>query len=69
MATDCERAFGLVKLTVTSQRHSLLGSSIESVQLLKNWIRGGCVSLGAYVWAIRPARTQGQDAEAGDSFT
>ncbi|KAF6528032.1 hypothetical protein HZS61_008334 [Fusarium oxysporum f. sp. conglutinans] len=46
MATDCERAFSLAKLTVSSQRHSLLGSSIESVQLLKNWIRGGCVSLG-----------------------
>ncbi|KAF6525709.1 hypothetical protein HZS61_011504 [Fusarium oxysporum f. sp. conglutinans] len=41
MATDCERAFSLAKLTVSSQRHSLLGSSIESVQLLKNWIRGG----------------------------
>ena len=46
MATDCERAFSLAELTVSSQRHSLLGSSIESVQLLKNWIRGGCVSLG-----------------------
>ncbi|KAI8650877.1 Dimer-Tnp-hAT domain-containing protein [Fusarium keratoplasticum] len=46
MATDCERAFSLAKLTVTSQRHSLLGSSIESVQLLKNWIRGGRVTLG-----------------------
>jgi hypothetical protein len=46
MATDCERALSLSKLAVSSQRHSLLGSSIESVQLLKNWIRGGCVSLG-----------------------
>ncbi|ENH66575.1 Putative AC9 transposase [Fusarium oxysporum f. sp. cubense race 1] len=46
MATDCERAFSLAKLTVSSQRHSLLGSSIESVQLLKTWIRGGCASLG-----------------------
>ena len=46
MATDCERAFSLAKLTVTSQRHSLLGSSIESVQLLKNWIRGGRITLG-----------------------
>jgi hypothetical protein len=46
MATDCERAFSLAKLTITSQRHSLLGSSIESVQLLKNWIRGGRITLG-----------------------
>ncbi|KAJ0118547.1 Uncharacterized protein HZ326_31861 [Fusarium oxysporum f. sp. albedinis] len=41
MSTDCERAFSLAKLTVSSQRNSLLGSSIESIQLLKNWIRGG----------------------------
>ncbi|CVL09149.1 uncharacterized protein FMAN_15429 [Fusarium mangiferae] len=46
MSTDCERAFSLAKLTVSSQRHSLLGSSIESIQLLKNWVRGGCVTLG-----------------------
>ncbi|RKK67065.1 hypothetical protein BFJ69_g14847 [Fusarium oxysporum] len=46
MPTDCERAFSLAKLTVSSQRHSLLGSSIESIQLLKNWVRGGCVTLG-----------------------
>ncbi|KAJ0126498.1 hypothetical protein HZ326_30399 [Fusarium oxysporum f. sp. albedinis] len=36
MSTDCERAFSLAKLTVSSQRHYLLGSSIESIQLLKN---------------------------------
>ncbi|KAK7583401.1 hypothetical protein V3481_012690 [Fusarium oxysporum f. sp. vasinfectum] len=46
MSTDCERAFSLAKLTVSSQRHSLLGSSIESIQLLKNWVRGGCITLG-----------------------
>ncbi|KAL9561303.1 hypothetical protein ACKAV7_014658 [Fusarium commune] len=46
ISTDCERAFSLAKLTVSSQRHSLLGSSIESIQLLKNWVRGGCVTLG-----------------------
>ncbi|KAF4966507.1 hypothetical protein FSARC_5821 [Fusarium sarcochroum] len=46
MSTDCERAFSLAKLTVSSQRHSLLGSSIESIQLLKNWVRGGHVTLG-----------------------
>ncbi|KAL7755641.1 hypothetical protein ACKLNR_014168 [Fusarium oxysporum f. sp. zingiberi] len=46
MSTDCERAFSLAKLTVSSRRHSILGSSIESIQLLKNWVRGGCVTLG-----------------------
>ncbi|KAJ4175316.1 hypothetical protein NW754_16783 [Fusarium falciforme] len=57
MATDCERAFSLAKLTVTSQRHSLLGSSIESVQLLKNWIRGGRVTLGGLCLSTKPVRT------------
>lgn len=50
MATDCERAFSLAKLTVTSQRHSLLGSTVEELQLLKNWVRGGCVTLGGLCW-------------------
>ena len=36
MATDCERAFSLAKLTITSQRHSMLGPSIEALQLMKN---------------------------------
>jgi hypothetical protein len=41
-----ERAFGLMKPTFTLKRHSLLGLSIESVQLLKSWVMGGCISLG-----------------------
>ena len=50
MSTDCERSFSLAKLTVTSQRHSLLGSTIEEIQLLKNWIREGSVTLGGLCW-------------------
>jgi hypothetical protein len=50
MATDCERAFSLAKLTITSQRHSLLGSPVEELQLLKNWVRGGYVTLGGLYW-------------------
>jgi hypothetical protein len=46
VTTDYSRAFSLAKLTVTSWRHSLLGLSIESDQLLKNWVRGGRVTLG-----------------------
>jgi hypothetical protein len=57
MAADCERAFSLAKLTVTSQRHSLLGSTVEELQLLKNWIRGGSVTLGACVGATKLGRT------------
>ncbi|KAJ4177532.1 hypothetical protein NW767_015096, partial [Fusarium falciforme] len=69
MATYCERAFSLAKLTVTSQRHSLLGSSIESVQLLKNWIRGGRVTLGGLCLSNKASSNLGQDPEDGDSFT
>jgi hypothetical protein len=35
-STSCDGEFGLVKLTVTSKGQSLLGSSMESVQLLKS---------------------------------
>ncbi|KAM5511653.1 hypothetical protein FOXYSP1_11753 [Fusarium oxysporum f. sp. phaseoli] len=35
-----------MKPTFTLKRHSLLGLSIESVQLLKSLVMGGCISLG-----------------------
>jgi len=69
MSTDCERAFSLAKLTVSSQRHSLLGSSIQSIQLLKNWIRGGCVTLGGLCLSNKAVRSHGQNREAGNSST
>jgi hypothetical protein len=46
MSADCERAFSLAKLAVTSQRHSLRASTIEKIQLLKNWITAGVIHLG-----------------------
>lgn len=46
MASDCERAFSIAKLTVTSQRHTLGPQVIEMLQLLKNWLRSGWVTLG-----------------------
>jgi hypothetical protein len=46
MATDCGGTFSLEKLTVAPERHPLLLSTIEEMQLLKNWIRGGSVTLG-----------------------
>jgi hypothetical protein len=48
VVTNCNGAFSLAKLTVISQRHSLLGSTVEELQLLKNWI--GCVTLGGFCW-------------------
>ncbi|KAF9871170.1 transposase-like protein [Colletotrichum karsti] len=44
MATDCERAFSTAKLTLTSQRLSMLPGTIETIQLSKNWLRRGVLS-------------------------
>jgi hypothetical protein len=46
MASDCERAFSLAKLIMTSQRHGLLDGRMEDLQLLKNWLRHGSIGLG-----------------------
>ena len=46
MADDCERAFSMAKLTITSQRHALKETMIEKLQLMKNWTRNGCIELG-----------------------
>lgn len=46
MAADCERAFSLAKLTLTSQRLSMAPPTLEKVQCLKNWIRRDAVTLG-----------------------
>jgi len=46
MASDCERSFSLAKLTITSQRHRLQASTVEMLQLMKNWLRSGVVTLG-----------------------
>ncbi|CEJ95182.1 hypothetical protein VHEMI10679 [[Torrubiella] hemipterigena] len=48
MAADCERAFSLAKLTLTSQRLSMSSSTLEKVQCLKNWMRRGAVSIGDF---------------------
>ncbi|KAK7997663.1 hypothetical protein PG989_005703 [Apiospora arundinis] len=49
MAADCERAFSLAKLTLTSQRLAMDSSTLEQIQCLKNWIRRGAILLwGVY---------------------
>ena len=47
MAADCERAFSLAKLTLTSQRLSMSPEVLEAVQCLKNWLRRGAIRVGA----------------------
>lgn len=49
MAADCERAFSLAKLTLTSQRQAMAPLTLEHLQCLKNWLRHGAVTLGGGV--------------------
>jgi hAT family C-terminal dimerisation region len=48
MSTDCERAFSFAKLTLSDQRLSMLASLVEELQLMKDWMRHGAISLGGY---------------------
>jgi hypothetical protein len=48
MSADCERAFSLAKLTLTTQRLSIAPSTLEHTQCLKNWLQRGSVRLGGF---------------------
>ncbi|KAK2052648.1 hypothetical protein LY76DRAFT_670117 [Colletotrichum caudatum] len=41
MALDCEQAFSVARLTLTSQRLSMTAESMERLQLTKNWLKRG----------------------------
>jgi hypothetical protein len=40
---DCERSFSTARRTITCDRNSLGGDTIEALQLQKNWLRRGAV--------------------------
>jgi hypothetical protein len=40
---DCERAFSSARRTITCDRNSLNGNTIEAIQLQKGWLRRGVV--------------------------
>ena len=48
MSADCERAFSLAKLTLTTQRLSMASGTLEHTQCLKNWLQRGAIRLGAF---------------------
>lgn len=50
MSADCERAFSLAKLTLTSQRHRMVAETLEEIQCLKNWLRRGAIGLGGFMY-------------------
>ncbi|KAH3938518.1 hypothetical protein HBH98_249950 [Parastagonospora nodorum] len=41
---ECERCFSSARRTITCDRNSLSGDTIEALQLQKNWVRRGVVS-------------------------
>lgn len=45
-SANCERAFSAAKLTLTSQRQSMEPSQLEKIQCLRQWLKGGAVTLG-----------------------
>lgn len=46
MASDCERAFSLAKLIMTSQRIRMNDLTLGELMMLKNWVLHSAVSLG-----------------------
>lgn len=54
MAADTERTFSAAKLALTSQRHSMKPETLEQLQCLRNWVRGGAIQMGGI---IRPGQT------------
>jgi hypothetical protein len=48
MSVDCERAFSLAKLTLTTQRLSMSPRTLEHFQCLKNWLQRGSICLGGF---------------------
>jgi hypothetical protein len=45
MSAECERVFSQAKLTISTQRNSLLDTTIDAIQCLKNWLRNTAYSL------------------------
>jgi len=59
---DCERAFSGGRRTITNDRNSLSGATIEALQLQKNWLKRGVVQsglneLGDHIKSLRTAVT------------
>jgi hypothetical protein len=40
---ECERAFSKARRTITADRNSLGGETIEAIQLQRNWLQRGVV--------------------------
>lgn len=40
---ECERSFSKARCTITADRNRLSGATIESTQLLRNWLQRGVV--------------------------
>ncbi|EAQ93808.1 hypothetical protein CHGG_02043 [Chaetomium globosum CBS 148.51] len=61
MAADCERAFSLAKLTLTSQRLAMDLKTLQMVQCLKNWVRRDAVTLGGVYFKLAVSADEAAD--------
>jgi hypothetical protein len=61
MAADCERAFSLAKLTLTTQRLAMDPKTLEMVQCLKNWLRRDAITLGGIYFTPATSASDGAD--------
>jgi hypothetical protein len=72
---NCERAFSTTRRTITCDRNSLSGSTIEALQLQKNWLRCGVVKssltkLQKHIQTVnRKLQASGTDFPASASFS
>jgi hypothetical protein len=53
---SCERAFSSARRTITDDQNRLSSSTIEALQLQKNWVRRGVVKSGITELAKRVER-------------
>ena len=49
MSADPKRTFSVTKLTVSSQRHSLITEMLEEIQCLRNWLCHQAITVGEAV--------------------
>jgi hypothetical protein len=40
---ECERAFSKARRTITADRNRISGATIESIQIIRNWLQRGVV--------------------------
>ncbi|KAK1912670.1 hypothetical protein P3342_004606 [Pyrenophora teres f. teres] len=69
---ECERCFSTAKRTITDDRNRLGASTIEALQLQKNWLRNNVVNsellqLDRYIKSLEPDDDSNSEAVGSSS--